>query len=96
MKQGTKKTKVLFLIEKGEVEEFTQQEIESDKVFAYFPNILHSNTAGIKLNTCYAHTGQHSACHPDYAKECVKATPDQYKDLMQELESIGYNLEILN
>jgi hypothetical protein len=78
------KTKVLFLIE---------QEEDCDDVFAYFPEEVHN---GI-IMTCYAHIGQHSACHPDYARDCKEATPEQYNDLKEELEkSVGYELEILN
>lgn len=73
---------VKFLIEK-----------DGEDVFAYFP-YEPFDTEG-DFNTCYAHIVQHSACHPDYAKECKEATPEQYKDLKEELESIGYVLEIL-
>jgi hypothetical protein len=84
MKKDNQKTQVLFLNELG-------------GVFAYFPNEIHPFNGYRQDNrTCYSHIGQHSACHPDYAKECKKAAPDQYKDLKQELESVGYNLEILN
>lgn len=86
MKQDKQMTKVLFLIEKD----------SEDEVFAYFPNEIFSTDKGEVFYTCYAHIGQHSSCHPDYAKECKQATPDQYNDLKIELESIGYNLEVLN
>lgn len=76
------KTKVKFLIEKDS---------END-VWAFFPEEI----AHDYFLTCYAHIGQHSACHPDYAKECKEANYDQYSDLKKELESIGYKLEILN
>lgn len=88
MKQDNKKTKVLFLIERDKDTEAT------GIVFAYFPDNTYN--AKDRTNFSYAHIGQHSACHPDYAKECSKATPEQYKDLKKELESIGYNLDVLN
>lgn len=53
---------------------------------AYFP----------KEGTCYAHIGQHSECSPEYVANLEKATPEQYADLKDELESIGYNLEIID
>lgn len=87
MKQDTTKTDVLFLIEIFE-------DAKND-VFALFPNENYfRHDSDTKL--CYAHIGQHSACHLDYAKVCAKATADQYKDLKKELESIGYNLNVLN
>lgn len=84
MKTTTNVTQVKFLIEKDS---------EQD-VFAYFPEErVYPNEQ--KLRTSYAHIGQHSACHEDYANDCQPATPEQYADLRAELESIGYNLEIL-
>ena len=59
-------------------------------LMAYFPYMVSSK--GFK--TCYAHIGQHSACSPDYAKECRPATPTEYADLQKELISIGYELKI--
>lgn len=60
-------------------------------IFAYFP----FDDEGMGRKGCYAHVGQHSVCHPDYAKECKPAKRKQYKDLKNELEQIGYNLEII-
>ena len=75
-------TKVEFLINDGDL-------------FAFFPELeYHERETPIK--TCYAHLGQHSGCHVDYAKESVKAHPSQYEPLKKELESIGYNLQIVN
>jgi hypothetical protein len=92
------KTDVLFLIEKPE------GDLPCD-VFAYFPNekyygdgetLAHEYSFDLRMRTCYAHIGQHSACHPNYASECKEASPDEFKPLMEELESIGYDLNILN
>lgn len=92
------KTKVLFLIDKP-VDEFTgkDEKIVGGEVFAYFPEMIHSfNWYSPDNMTCYSHIGQHSACHPDYAKECKEATPEQYNDLKRELEGLGYELEVLS
>ena len=93
MKKDTKKNRVQFLVHEipGEIhgEKCTY---ESD-VFAYFPDENYDPRRGLK--SCYAHVGQHSSCHPDYAKESRPATPAEYADLKAELESIGYSLEIL-
>lgn len=46
--------------------------------------------------TSYMHIGQHGAA--DYAgviQDTKPATPEQYAPLQRELESIGYNLQIL-
>ena len=76
------KTKVIFLLERD----------EPKTVFAYFPELEHNGITRV----CYAHVGQHSGCHPDYAKECKEASVKQYLDLYEELLSIGYNLKVLN
>lgn len=83
MKKDTSKTEVCFLVNE------TQEEAD---MFAYFPMMEHRNP----FKTAYSHIGQHSACHPDYAKESRPATPEEYQDLFTELESIGYNLHIIN
>ena len=67
------------------------KDTESD-VFAYFPMMFEIDN----FKLCYAHVGQHSVCHPDYLKECKIATRHEYKELREELESIGYKLNILN
>lgn len=39
---------------------------------------------------CYAHFGQHDTCVYDYYIHTKPATKEQYKDLLNELHSIGY------
>jgi len=92
MKKDKIKTKVLFLLE-------ISDEPGKYDVFALFPeeHAYHKDHPRHKTTfMCYAHIGQHSACSTDYYKNCPPATPEQYKDLKTELESLGYNLEILN
>lgn len=60
-------------------------------IFAYFPEEMHSG----ENRVCYSHVGQHSSCHPDYLQECEQVSTEAAKDLIEELESIGYKLEIL-
>lgn len=83
--------KVKFLIEKPE------GDLPCD-VFAFFPNDKWSDLPHFKdMRTSYAHIGQHSACHIDYANECEEATPEEYADLFAELKRQGYKrLEIIN
>lgn len=80
------KTKVVFLIE--------PTEDGKEAIFAFFPKMYYNKELYKTTFTCYAHIGQHSACHIDYIKECKEATPEQYADLKAELQSIGYNLQI--
>lgn len=79
-------TKVKFLIHP-----------EDSEVFAYFPEEFYDGIYDDQMRTCYAHIGQHSACHPDYAMQCRDATPEEYQELKHELEEVvGYKLKILN
>ena len=77
------KTKVVFLKRNNEV-------------FAFF--IEEEFTTGKKdLFNSYAHIGQHSACHLDYAKGSILATKEEYKELEKELTfQVGYELEIID
>jgi len=79
-------TKVEFL-----VNETNPNDID---LFAYFPEDNYDDE-GI-LKTAYSHVGQHSSCHPRYAEASRPATVEEYTDLKNELEGIGYNLEIVN
>jgi len=90
MKKDKSKTKVLFLIDNAE---------NGGDVFAVFPEEYAYHKSHPRYKTafmCYAHIGQHSACSTEYYKNCPPATAEQYKNLKEELESLGYNLEILN
>ena len=86
MKKDTNKTNVIFLVHQGNAL------YPEPEVFAYFPDEPFNDSPG--LNTCYAHIGQHGACHVDYAMESKHASSDEFKDLCRELQYIGYNLQI--
>ena len=78
-------TKVMFLV--------NERDPKDPDLFAYFPDEIHNG----EYRTAYSHIGQHSAAHPDYAKESRQASPEEYADLKAELENqVGYNLEVLN
>lgn len=68
---------------------------EAEGVFAVFPN-EYWNGFNNGTVTCYAHIGQHSACHTDYLKQCTIARKEEYEPLRRELESIGHKFHILN
>lgn len=46
------------------------------------------------LRGCYAHVGQHGECY-DGMQRRKKATVEQYAPLKREMESLGYQLEIV-
>lgn len=86
-------TQVKFLIEKPEGD-------LPCNVFAFFPQWYYhekSHPDHDEMFYSYAHIGQHSACHIDYANECKEAAINEFMPLLQELVGIGYNdLQIMN
>jgi hypothetical protein len=65
---------------------------EGGDVIALFPEEL----ADLEGNmNSYQHIGQHGAASPDLIYHTKKATPAEYADLKEELESIGYRLRIV-
>lgn len=46
--------------------------------------------------TCYAHIGQHSSADLSYCLERLsQADYDEYKDLLEELRRIGYDVRVI-
>lgn len=46
--------------------------------------------------TCYAHIGQHSSADLSYCRERLsQADYDEYKDLLEELRRIGYDVRVI-
>ena len=84
MTKDKRKTSVVFLIH--------NTDNQHSDLFAFFPKIVEQNS----VYMCYARNGQHSPCHIDYARESRLATPEEYDPLREELESLGYNLNILS
>lgn len=81
MQKDLHKTQVIFRVDKH------------GEVYALFPHEVCDFMGHV---TSYQHVGQHGSA--DY-KHCIKtsknATPTQALPLYQELESIGYNLEVI-
>ena len=79
MKKDTEQIKVIF------------RKFKDGDVIAFFPEIKGWDGS----MESYMHLGQHSSA--DYnglLSDTKPATPEEYKDLATELESIGYNLLI--
>lgn len=84
MKQDKERTDVIFRKFKNKRKE----------VVAVFPGLIGSNDPG----TCmaYVHVGQHFIVSIAITSYTKLATPEEYKDLKNELEKgIGYNLRIV-
>ncbi len=64
---------------------------DDGEILALFPEMLENDG----LVNCYAHIGQHGAADYHYClTQSGPATPEEYTDLQQELENIGYDLKI--
>ena len=68
-----------------------QFRIFKGEILAVFPYEI----AGKNAVTCYVHIGQHSDCMWDIVYYSKPAKPEQYKELFTELESLGYNLKVI-
>lgn len=69
--------------------------IIDDEVIAIFPdNIYNKKLYGKKMVDSYMHIGQHSGCSVELIDELQDASFDQYKNLKNELETIGYKLNL--
>lgn len=66
---------------------------EDDEIVAVFPEIPGTNEP--EICTIYAHVGQHSSAHCRVLMRSTRpAHPEEYSALMQELEAIGYWLDV--
>jgi len=77
-KTKTDKTKVVFRV------------WPDGQVIALFPDIVE----GYGKCLSYEHVGQHGAASVWVTRLTKRATPEQYKALKEELESIGYDLVV--
>jgi hypothetical protein len=61
---------------------------EEPEVIAFFPELSGNSDYG-NTCACYAHVGQHSSASIEYYQDCTRpATPDEYADLLKELQGI--------
>ena len=79
------KTYVRFIIFKGEVLAVFMRRSAKER---------YSSASGTYLRQCYSYIGQHGECY-DGMQRRKRATPEQYAPLKQEMESIGYELEVI-
>lgn len=58
-------------------------------LFPYLPEFRYTSCMS------YMHVGQHGTAHLELINTTKLASPDEYKDLQQELINIGYNLKVI-
>jgi len=86
MKKDNYKTDMVFRVSK--------RKYLKGEVFALFPH----EVADLKGNvTCYQHLGQHSSADYQYSmSKSRKATEEELKPLKIELESLGYDVNVIS
>lgn len=67
--------------------------VSDETVTAVFPT-LPADASG--MLTCYAHVGQHGACSQDWLRTTRPAAPDEYRDLLRELDGLGYHVRVVS
>ena len=85
MKKDKHETKVVFI-------EFDCKDGTTETT-ALFPEIEADMNGNI---LCYAHIGQHGAARPELIVTERLSTFNEYEELKNELENIGYNLKVLH
>lgn len=103
MTQDTEKTNVQFYLSTyqptEESETFEEVVAVFDEKYYSEANIGYGRVTKEDVENTfvgYVHLGQHTAVSNSFlAEKCRKATEKEYKDLKTELESIGYNLNIV-
>ena len=95
MIQDTEPTNVSFYLATYVPQESDEQPYR--EVLAVFVDEEENSRYGDKCFSCYAHLGQHSTCSQSFlAEKCKKITEkEQYQELFNELESIGYKLNVV-
>lgn len=103
MIQDTEKTNVQFYVATYDPTDFgeTFEEVVAvfDEKYYSEANIGYGGVTKEDIENTfvgYVHLGQHTSVSSCFlAENCRKATKTEYKDLKTELESIGYNLNII-
>ena len=95
MTQDTEITNVSFYIATYEPNESDEQPIK--EVLAVFIDTRIKSFDNLDFYyDCYAHLGQNSTCSELFlAKSCEYAKETEYKELLNELIQIGYNIKIV-
>lgn len=77
-------------------EPFEEDEQPYKEVLAVFGQYASMDSGEIHFD-CYVHIGQHSTCSQSFlAQKCKKITEkEQYQELFNELEQIGYKLNVV-
>lgn len=72
------------------------RKFEDGEIIAIFPNIYPVAKNSRAEVMSYMHEGQHAMANECLVNELEKASETEYKPLLDELNAIGYNVNVLN
>lgn len=70
------------------------RKFEEGDIIALMPNDSWIDGGGEILITSYQHHGQHSGASAKLLKELNECSEEEYRDLKEELEDIGYRVKV--
>lgn len=75
------------------IEVIFKKDVETNEIIAFMPYDFCNWNGNF---TCYAHIGQHSESGYRYYLKCKPANEEEYKELLKELEFVGYsNIKVI-
>ena len=89
------KVRVRFVKIRGEVNAIIRDVWDPDKG-KWVKDTLYNPYKGYLVVTCYAHVGQHFEAEYAWTKKLRPASPEEFRPLLNELTSIGYDVTVLN
>ena len=78
----------------SEITKVVFRKYKDNDIIAIFPE----EPGNMDKHTCmsYMHIGQHGACNPSIISDTTLASKEEFQELKNELESIGYNLVVIS
>ena len=89
------KVRVRFVKHRGEVFAVIR-DVWDRKAGKWIKDTPYNLCKGHAVVTCYAHVGQHFEAEYAWTKQLRPASPEEFRPLLNELTSIGYDVTVLN
>ena len=89
------KVRVRFVKHRGDVIAIIRDVWDPDKR-KWVKDTPYNPCKGYAVVTCYAHVGQHFEAEYAFTKKLRPASPEEFRPLLKELTSIGYDVTVLN
>ena len=89
------KVRVRFVKHRGEIVAIIRDVWDPDQG-KWVKDTPYNPCEGYIVVTCYAHVGQHFEAEYAWAKKLLPASPEEFRPLLNELTSIGYDVTVLN